>query len=439
MSEKVIAIRQADGSYYPIMKEGETGSKTLQLTTVRDEQTTVKVNLYKMTENSDEEPKYMDTLLIENLNTHPQGEATLDLDLKLDENGMVNAEIKDKETGTTSNTKVSLITLAENTLDEIPDFTLSENSEIEDFNMPDDLDASTEIDSEETLPEETELFEPTADDISEDKNEKTENSVENEKEEPILDENLPEIDTDFTAKESESDDILPDSQIDQNKTPDTFDFNDLPDFDDFGISNSNEIDQSLTDKEEEKDDFNDAFADKPQEETPLEDSHPSQLLYDESLSDKVDEIEMKQKRNMHIPIIICIICAILCIIAVIFIFIYSPFPSKKDQVPNTISENIIQTPAPIPEKIEPEVAESTPEAISENTIEIVQEDTVPEPVEPVETPKDVKYRLKWGDTLWDLSESYYRNPWLYTEIAEHNNIKNPDWIIAGTDINIPGR
>lgn len=49
----------------------------------------------------------------------------------------------------------------------------------------------------------------------------------------------------------------------------------------------------------------------------------------------------------------------------------------------------------------------------------------------------VWYRIKWGDTLWDLSYSFYRTPWLYGFIADANEIGDPDKIYAGTDIFIP--
>jgi hypothetical protein len=47
------------------------------------------------------------------------------------------------------------------------------------------------------------------------------------------------------------------------------------------------------------------------------------------------------------------------------------------------------------------------------------------------------YKIRWGDTLWDISEAFYRNPWLYQRIARFNNIRNPDFIISGTTIRIP--
>ncbi|MDR3145709.1 MAG: LysM peptidoglycan-binding domain-containing protein, partial [Treponema sp.] len=54
-------------------------------------------------------------------------------------------------------------------------------------------------------------------------------------------------------------------------------------------------------------------------------------------------------------------------------------------------------------------------------------------------PEGVPYRIRWGDTLWDISEAFYRNPWLYPHIARFNKIRNPDLIISGTTIRIPPR
>ena len=44
-----------------------------------------------------------------------------------------------------------------------------------------------------------------------------------------------------------------------------------------------------------------------------------------------------------------------------------------------------------------------------------------------------------GDTLWDISATYYRNPWFYPRIARHprNDIENPDLILAGLKLFIP--
>ncbi|MDR1443329.1 MAG: LysM peptidoglycan-binding domain-containing protein [Treponema sp.] len=47
------------------------------------------------------------------------------------------------------------------------------------------------------------------------------------------------------------------------------------------------------------------------------------------------------------------------------------------------------------------------------------------------------YRIRWGDTLWDISAAFYRDPWLYPRIARYNGIRNPDLIISGSTIRIP--
>jgi len=53
-------------------------------------------------------------------------------------------------------------------------------------------------------------------------------------------------------------------------------------------------------------------------------------------------------------------------------------------------------------------------------------------------PKEgVPYKLRYGDTLWDVADAFYRNPWLYTRIAQFNNIRNPNQIISGTTIIVP--
>ena len=49
----------------------------------------------------------------------------------------------------------------------------------------------------------------------------------------------------------------------------------------------------------------------------------------------------------------------------------------------------------------------------------------------------VSYRLRWGDTLWDVSQAFYRTPWRYRYLANYNGIRNPDHIIAGRTIRIP--
>ena len=101
-------------------------------------------------------------------------------------------------------------------------------------------------------------------------------------------------------------------------------------------------------------------------------------------------------------------------------------------------------PAPV-ETITEEVAEEldvvVEEEAKEDEIVIVEAPVVtpaePEPVQ--EKLKGVEYKIKWGDTLWDIAGTYYKNPWLYREIAKYNGLENPDYIVSGTIITIPPR
>ena len=60
----------------------------------------------------------------------------------------------------------------------------------------------------------------------------------------------------------------------------------------------------------------------------------------------------------------------------------------------------------------------------------------PAAAQPAEA-EGIWYRIVWGDTLWDLAGTYYRNPWLYPSLAKANKIANPDLIIAGHRLFIP--
>ena len=137
----IIGIKLADGSFYPVMEEGQPFSKKLELTTVRDDQTTVHLDLYRSATGSMEDAEYVDTLVVENLVPHPKQEHSLNLNIKLDENNMLSAEIDDPETGAISNSKVSLITLKKEELAVEPDYNLAsedEATDIEDFSLPEE-------------------------------------------------------------------------------------------------------------------------------------------------------------------------------------------------------------------------------------------------------------------------------------------------------------
>jgi len=100
-----------------------------------------------------------------------------------------------------------------------------------------------------------------------------------------------------------------------------------------------------------------------------------------------------------------------------------------------------ETPAPV-ETSPPAQVIRAPASPPPPRPETIQRTRPPAPVSSFRVPavfprNGVVYQIQWGDTLWDISEAFYRNPWLYPRIAQHNNIRNPDFIISGFNIRIP--
>ena len=107
MSDK-IGIKLADGTFYPVLENSEPQKKDVELTTVRDNQSAIKVNLYKTSADNITKEDYVDTLLIENLLPQKKGEPSLLLEMSLDEKGFLSAEVTDMHSGAKSKVAVSL-------------------------------------------------------------------------------------------------------------------------------------------------------------------------------------------------------------------------------------------------------------------------------------------------------------------------------------------
>ena len=105
---KTIGIKLADGSFYPILEEGTAKTYQLDLTTVKDGQTKVQIDLYRSESGSMEDAQYVDTLEVSNLVPHPNGEADLHLSVALNEKNELDAKVIDEETGRKSETSVTV-------------------------------------------------------------------------------------------------------------------------------------------------------------------------------------------------------------------------------------------------------------------------------------------------------------------------------------------
>ena len=262
---------------------------------------------------------------------------------------------------------------------------------------------------------------------------------------------FPEIENSKTDNLSDLD--LPDLPETESSKADDFSEFDLPDFP--SEENLNMNDDNFMDTAHGKDD--DIFADSP-ENTMAETGNALDFdgLYDKETvagtsysegNSTAEEIRKKTK----IPVLICLVCAVICIIAVVFMLLVVPSKynllgkRKADTHEQVVTEQkiteSIPAPAPVPESM-PESKPAPQTQAKEDEIVIVTEPKIVETVEPEkpsepEKPKVITYKIKWGDTLWDIANAYYKNPWRYRMIARYNNIKNPDYIISGTTIQLP--
>jgi len=99
---------------------------------------------------------------------------------------------------------------------------------------------------------------------------------------------------------------------------------------------------------------------------------------------------------------------------------------------------------PVQQLVEPPLVIQAPVAAPAERQEVRQASERIQPVASYNVPaviprEGVNYRILWGDTLWDIADAFYRDPWLYPRIARHNNISNPNLIISGRTIRIPPR
>lgn len=226
----------------------------------------------------------------------------------------------------------------------------------------------------------------------------------------------------------------------------------LPDFNDetsFASESSESVSKPM-------DDFDDSFLESLDKKSESKDITPSSGinfdgLYDKETVDGESDVTNEEiRRKTRIPVVICIICAIICVIATLLVLFV--FPSKYNLLSKTEkpSENsqiqqvedtqaVSKNQSEIVPNEEPVVGPAPIEAKEEEIVLAPEpEKVIPEPpVEPPKKQKDTKYKIKWGDTLWDIADSYYKNPWRYKKIARYNKILNPDYIISGTVIMIP--
>ena len=475
---KMIGIKLADGSFYPLLEEGVSAKKTLDLTTARDNQTAIVVDLYRSETNSMEGAEYAATLRIDNLVAHPNGEPDISFTVALDEENKLFAEINDGESGKHNTVTVSL---GERTA---PEHTGSDNRygpaitagaalaagglmhaasnekakddvlDFSDLDLPEELDL-TKPDTQDSAGDAVSAFSDAANDAADIMPESDMFTP------PVSSTEAPEKNGFDTKSFDASDDVrFGDIDISTFDTvPQTeqtldgsgsfhFDASDLPVFDETPPAQSDVSDiGAASGSDSFSDDFFDGI-DIPTNETDgaarnidslddLEFGETDDTKTQEGTTATKYQPEKTIKKKTKVPVLICLLCALICVIATILILFV--IPSKYNVLLSRAShQNNIFVLPPKDTAAAPQETQVLPAKPDE--IVVAPKAEALAPVRPAAASKstgDIVYRIKWGDTLWDIADAYYKNPWRYPRIARYNNIKNPDYIISGTTIRIP--
>ncbi|WP_315601778.1 LysM peptidoglycan-binding domain-containing protein [Treponema socranskii] len=475
---KMIGIKLADGSFYPLLEEGVPAKKTLDLTTARDNQTAIVVDLYRSETNSMEGAEYAATLRIDNLVAHPNGEPDISFTVALDEENKLFAEINDGESGKHNTVTVSLgeRTAPEHTgsdnrygpaitagaalaAGELMHAASNEKSEddtldFSDLDLPEELDL-TKPDTQDSAGDAVSAFSDAANDAADIMPESDMFTP------PVSSTEAPEKNG-FDTKSFDAPDDVRFGDIDISTfdaVPQTeqtldgsgdfhFDAADLPSFDEAPSAQSDARD---TDAASGDDAFSDDFFDGidiPTNETDgaarnidslddLEFGETDDTKTQEGTTATKYQPEKTIKKKTKVPVLICLLCALICVIATILILFV--IPSKYNVLLSRAShQNNIFVLPPKDTAAAPQETQVLPAKPDE--IVVAPKAEALAPVRPAAASKstgDIVYRIKWGDTLWDIADAYYKNPWRYPRIARYNNIKNPDYIISGTTIRIP--
>jgi hypothetical protein len=147
-----IGIKTADRKFYQVLREQGSRKKRVVLTTVHEGQTSAQIDLYRGQGDSFEQPEYVGSLLLEDIDPQIKGEPDIQLLLELDEDGNLSASAKELRSGSYQSLSLQLESLSQNDVYDIPDFEIGELDDEfdaeQDENLGDDLtdDNLTDID-----------------------------------------------------------------------------------------------------------------------------------------------------------------------------------------------------------------------------------------------------------------------------------------------------
>jgi LysM repeat protein len=177
------------------------------------------------------------------------------------------------------------------------------------------------------------------------------------------------------------------------------------------------------------------------------------------LYDRSSAVKKEEAKGFPWIVVIIIGLALVLILLALWYFLFRGKPGSKPADPARTETAAPAEETPPAREAAPEAQAATPPArqTAQEPPPVIQapaetrpapavnrRNRPPAPVSSYKVPETIPkegapYKIRWGDTLWDISEAFYRNPWLYPRIARFNNIRNPNLIISGTTIRIPPR
>ncbi|MDR1894499.1 MAG: LysM peptidoglycan-binding domain-containing protein [Spirochaetales bacterium] len=158
------------------------------------------------------------------------------------------------------------------------------------------------------------------------------------------------------------------------------------------------------------------------------------------------------EKRRFLPYLLLIIGVLLLVFGIIY------FVSLRRASPPAEGPAAVQEAPPVPPPVSPPETQAAPPAPAAQPVVPVSPPPAvqpsppppavqaqpPAPAVPVAPPPPAApsqggewYLIKRGDTLWDLSNAFYRTPWQYQRIARANNIADPNRIYWGFRIFIP--
>lgn len=244
MNDTVIAIRTADGSWFPVLDRHSGGRKRVILTTARAGQERVNIDMYEGPRDDLPSAEYIGSLVIEGIDPAEAGEVEIEFVAGVDGNNNLKAQATNRASGDSQSLSVSLLDR-----DGLPEEPMREPMEdMPDFSMEDDASAPGDGPAEQA--------EPSADDegvvsFDEDLPDAPEPG-----EDISFDEDLPELESD-EAGDFSFDDELPELETAGDTADDLSETSASPDFEEDAYDLSSQLEEppifDMPDAEEDLD------------------------------------------------------------------------------------------------------------------------------------------------------------------------------------------